>query len=95
MYAARVRSILVTDKGEGAPLGDAYKLTIKQVEAMSDSELEQAATAQADTLRAHMPSYDSFVSHVNRIINRAVAEDKGYKLSKDGGHEWHQSSSLA
>lgn len=95
MYAARVRSILVTDKGEGAPLGDAYKLTIKQVEAMSDAELAQAAAAQADTLRTHMPSYDSFVSHVNRIINRAVTEDKGYKLSKDGGHEWRQSSSLA
>jgi hypothetical protein len=93
MYAARVRSILVTDKGEGAPLGDPYKLTIKNVEAMSDAGLEEAAAAQADTLRKFMPSYDSFVEHVNRIVNRAVQEDKGYKLSADGKHEWHQFSS--
>ena len=30
MYAARVGSILVTDKGEGDPLGAPYKLTIRQ-----------------------------------------------------------------
>lgn len=84
MYAARVRSILVTDKGEGAPLGDAYKLTIRQVEAMSDTELEQAATAQAEALRPHMPSYDSFVAHCNRIVHRAVSEDRGLKINADG-----------
>lgn len=95
MYAARVRSILVTDKGEGAPLGDAYKLTIKQVEAMSDAGLAEAAAAQADALRHHMPSYDSFVAHVNRIVHRAVAEDRGYKLSSSGEKLWDQSSSLA
>jgi len=84
MYAARIGSILVTDKGEGAPLGDAYKLTIKQVEAMSDSELAAAAKAQGDALRPHMPSYESFVEHCNRIVNRAIAEDSGLKINSDG-----------
>jgi hypothetical protein len=84
MYAARVGSILVTDKGEGDPLGPAYKLTIKQVESMSDSELAAAAKAQSDALRPYMPSYDSFVDHCNRIVNRAAAEDKGMKLNPDG-----------
>lgn len=84
MYAARVGSILVTDKGEGAPLGSPYKLTIKQVEAMSDEELANAAAAQADALRPHMPSYESFVDHCERIVYRAVAEDKGMKINADG-----------
>jgi hypothetical protein len=80
MYAARVGSILVTDKGEGAPLGDPYKLTIKQVESMNTEELTACAKAQSDALRPHMPSYDSFVEHCNRIVNRAVQEDKGMKI---------------
>jgi hypothetical protein len=84
MYSARVRSVLVTDKGEGAPLGSAYKLTIKDVEAMSDSELANAATAQADALRRHMPTYDSFVAQCNHIVNRAYSEDKGLKINPDG-----------
>ena len=84
MYAARVRSILVVDKGEGDPVGDAYKITIKDVEKMSDAELEQTATAQAESLRPYMPSYDSFVDHCDRIVNRAVREDKGLKIQPDG-----------
>jgi hypothetical protein len=80
MYAARVGSILVTDKGEGAPLGDPYKLTIKQVESMSTDELTACAKAQSDALRPHMPSYDSFVEHCNRIVNRAAQEDKGMRI---------------
>lgn len=84
MYAARVGSILVADKGEGAPLGDAYKFTIKQVEAMSDAELAATAKAQGDALRPHMPSYDSFVDHCNRIVHRALAEDGGMKINSDG-----------
>jgi len=84
MYAARVGSILVTDKGEGAPLGDPYKLTIRQVENMSDAELAAAAQAQGDALRPHMPAYETFVEHCNRIVHRALAEDKGMKINPDG-----------
>jgi hypothetical protein len=84
MYAARVGSILVADKGEGAPLGDAYKLTIKQVESMSDAELAAAAAAQGDALRPHMPAYESFVEHCERIVTRALAEDSGLKINPDG-----------
>lgn len=84
MYAARVGSILVTDKGEGNPLGKPYKLTIKEVEAMSDAELAEAAKAQGDALRPHMPDYSSFVEHCNRIVHRALAEDKGLKFNPDG-----------
>lgn len=84
MYAARVKSILVTDKGEGAPLGDPYKLTIKQVEAMSDDGLANAAMAQSEALRPHMPTYDSFVEHCNRIVHRALNEDKGLRINPDG-----------
>ena len=84
MYAARVGSILVTDKGEGSPLGAPYKLTIKQVEAMSDSELIEAAAAQGAALRPYMPTYDAFVDHCDRIVHRAYAEDKGMKINLDG-----------
>lgn len=84
MYAARVKSILVTDKGEGKPLGTPYSLTIKQVESMSDAELAGAAEAQAVALRAHMPSYELFVEHCNRIVHRALEEDKGLKINPDG-----------
>jgi len=84
MYAARVGSILVTDKGEGDPLGAPYKLTIRQVEAMNDAELKEAADAQSAALRPHMPTYQSFVEHCNRIVTRAATEDKGLKLNPDG-----------
>jgi hypothetical protein len=46
LYAAHVGSILVTDKGEGDPLGDAYKLKIADVEKMSDADLINAVEAQ-------------------------------------------------
>jgi hypothetical protein len=84
LYAARIGSILVTDKGEGDPLGDAYKLTVADVEKMSDAELEAAAKAQADALRPHIGTYDGFKDHVERIIARACKEDKGLKLNADG-----------
>jgi hypothetical protein len=54
LYAARIGSILVTDKGEGDPLGDAYKLTIADVEKMNTEELAAAAKAQADALRPYI-----------------------------------------
>jgi hypothetical protein len=84
LYAAHVGSILVTDKGEGDPLGDAYKLKITDVEKMSDSELAAAALAQQDALRPYIPEYSAFVEHCNRIIERAVREDKGVALNSDG-----------
>ena len=84
LYAARIGSILVTDKGEGDPLGDAYKLTVADVEKMSDAELEAAAKAQADALRPYIGTYDGFKDHVEKIITRALKEDKGLKLNADG-----------
>lgn len=84
MYAARIGSILVTDKGEGNPLGTPYKLTISDVEKMSDEELAAAAKAQADALRPNIGTYDTFKEHVGRIITRAINEDKGLALNADG-----------
>lgn len=84
LYAAHVGSILVTDKGEGDPLGDAYKLTIADVEKMSDAELAAAAIAQQEALKPYIPEYSAFVEHCNRIIERAVREDKGLALKADG-----------
>lgn len=84
LYAAHVGSILVTDKGEGDPLGDAYKLTIADVEKMSDAELVNAVEAQRAALKPYIPSYDTFVDHCNRIIERAIKEDKGLKRNADG-----------
>jgi len=84
LYAAHVGSILVTDKGEGDPLGDAYKLTIADVEKMSDAELAAAAIAQQEALKPYIPEYSAFVEHCNRIIERAVREDKGIALNADG-----------
>ena len=84
LYAAHVGSILVTDKGEGDPLGDAYKLTISDVEKMSDAELIAAAEAQRAALAPYIPEYSAFVEHCNRIIERAVREDKGIALNADG-----------
>ena len=84
LYAAHVGSILVTDKGEGDPLGDAYKLTIADVEKMSDAELAAAAIAQQEALKPYIPEYSAFVEHCNRIVERAVREDKGIALNADG-----------
>lgn len=84
LYAARIGSILVTDKGEGDPLGAPYKLTISDVEKMSDAELIGAATAQADALRPYIGTYDMFRDHVERILDRAKREDRGIRLNADG-----------
>jgi len=80
MYAARVGSVLFADKNEGAPLGDCHKVSIAEIEKMTDNELADLATCQRDALRAFMSSYDSFVAHCDQIVNRAVAEDKGLKI---------------
>jgi hypothetical protein len=84
LYAAHVGSILVTDKGEGDPLGDAYKLTIDEVEAMDEAQLTAAAKAQADALQPYIGTYDQFKEHCQNIINRAVSEDKGIVLDSEG-----------
>jgi hypothetical protein len=84
LYAARIGSILVTDKGEGDPLGDAYKLTIADVEKMNTEELAAAAQAQADALRPYIGTYDMFKDHVQNILTRTMQEDKGLKLNADG-----------
>ena len=54
------------------------------VEKMSDAELAAAAKAQADALRPYMGTYDQFKDHCERIIARALREDKGVKLNADG-----------
>jgi hypothetical protein len=51
---------------------------------MSDAELEAAAKAQADALRPYIGTYDGFKDHVEKIITRALKEDKGLKLNADG-----------
>jgi hypothetical protein len=84
LYSAHVGSILVTDKGEGDPLGDPYKLKIADVEKMSDAALIEAAQAQRDALAPYIPQYSSFVDHCNRIIERAIKQDKGLALNADG-----------
>ena len=84
LYSAHIGSILVTDKGEGDPLGDAYKLKIADVEAMSDDGLIEAAQAQRAALAPYIPDYQSFVDHCDRIIKRAVLEDKGLARNADG-----------
>lgn len=80
MYAARVGSVLVCDKGEAAPLGNAYHVRISDVEKMTTDELAATASAQADALRQYMPPYETFAQHCEKIINRAVLEDKGLVL---------------
>ena len=84
LYAAHVGSVLVTDKGEGDPLGDSYKLTISDVEKMSETQLHEAAMAQRAALSKYIPTYESFVEHCNRIVQRAALEDKGLELNADG-----------
>ena len=51
---------------------------------MSDTALIEAAQAQRDALAPYIPQYSSFVDHCNRIIERAVKEDKGLALNADG-----------
>jgi hypothetical protein len=84
LYAARIGSILVTDKGEGNPLGDAYKISISDIEKMSDQQLIDTAAAQAAALRPYIGTYDAFKDHCQRIVERAIREDKGVKLKEDG-----------
>lgn len=81
MYAAKVGSILVCDKGEGDSLGPAHRVTMKQVEAMSDDALKECAEQQAAELRPYMPTPDSFVEHCDRIVNRAYRESKGWTFN--------------
>lgn len=78
MYAAKIGSVLVCDRGEGDVLGSPYKVRMRQVEAMSDSELEQLAADQAAALRPYMPTPDKFPAHCEHIVQRAYRESKGW-----------------
>lgn len=49
-FAAKTRSILVGDLGDLAPLGAPYQLTVQDVEAMDESQLDAAAAAQAGVM---------------------------------------------
>jgi hypothetical protein len=51
---------------------------------MSDTELHATAMAQRAALTPYIPEYTAFVEHCDRIIKRAVAEDKGRALKADG-----------
>jgi hypothetical protein len=82
MYAAKLRSVLVCDKGEGDPLGRPYQQTVKDVEALSTDGLTELAEAQAAALRAYMPHPETFIEHCDAIVKRAVAEDKGWGWNK-------------
>jgi hypothetical protein len=79
MYAAKVGSVLVCDKGEGDSLGDAYKYRPAQIEKMTTDDLAQVAADQAAALRPYMPLPETFVAHCNAIIQRAYDEDKGWR----------------
>jgi hypothetical protein len=82
MYSAKVRSVLVCDKGEADPLGSAYKYTIPEVESMSTGQLTEVANFQAEALRRFMPTYESFQDHCDTIVQRAVKEDRGWGFNK-------------
>jgi hypothetical protein len=81
MYSAKVGSILVCDKGEGDCLGPAHRVTMKQVEAMSDDALKECAAQQAAELRPYMPTKESFVDHCESIVLRAYRESKGWTFN--------------
>lgn len=78
MYAAKVGSVLVCDKGEGDPLGTPYKVTPSQVERMTDEQLTQLAGDQAAALRPYMPVPDRFADHCDAIVHRAFDQDRGW-----------------
>lgn len=78
MYAAKLRSVLVCDKGEGDPLGSPYKVRMAQVEAMTTPQLTQLAADQADALRPYMPDPSTFADHCEHVIYRAAREDQGW-----------------
>lgn len=77
IYSAKVRSVLCCDRGEGDPLGTAYKVKHTDVERMHVGQLTDLAEAQASALRPWMPEPRLFVEHCERIAQRAYAEDKG------------------
>lgn len=77
IYAARVRSVLCCDRGEGEPLGKAYGWKHTEIEKMTTEDLTQLAADQAAALRPYMPSYESFIARCEAIVQRAYSEDKG------------------
>jgi hypothetical protein len=51
---------------------------------MTDSQLHEAAMAQRAALAPYLPEYSAFVEHCDRIVKRALAEDKGLERKNDG-----------
>jgi len=78
MYSARVRSVLVCDKGEGDPIGSAYRYSMADVEALDDRSLAALAAEQAAQLAPHMGSIETFQEHCDNIVNRALRDDRGW-----------------
>ena len=84
IYSASIGSVLVTDKGEGDSLGDAYKVSIADVESMSLDNLHNTAQEQKNSLSRYFTDHAYFVEHCDRIVKRAVKEDKGLVRNNDG-----------
>ena len=51
VHAAMTRAVLCCDPREAPQLGEPYALTLEAIEAMTDSQLDEAASAQAAALR--------------------------------------------
>lgn len=74
LYAARSRTILVTDPGVDAILGEAYSLTCAEVESAGEgrkggARLQELAEAQADAMLGRVGTRETFADEV-----RAMAE---------------------
>lgn len=77
IYSARTRSVLACESGEGAPLGDAHRLTNEDIERLTLSQRVDLAEAQAEALRPHMPTMTDFADMCEAAVYRALEEDKG------------------
>lgn len=71
LYAARFKTVLVCDKGEATPLGDAYSLDIRAVERMEPNELELHAAAQATALRRFATTKDDWQKDILTALDAA------------------------
>ena len=72
LFAARTNSVLVGDLGDLAPLGDAYQLTIAQVEAMNEFDLDQAARAQAEVMLGIVWNKRQYITALTNALHAAM-----------------------
>jgi hypothetical protein len=72
IYGAQVGSVVYCGSRDGAYLGDAYCKSVKQIEALTDAELDDLARQQHDALMPHIWSKDQFICELDKIIQRAV-----------------------